>query len=69
MICGHFVADCCKTGKGEYPTSGFNYCKPGVDFYSSHQQYDEAGSVLRVIFAVDDNFSAPVTALEVNRSA
>lgn len=30
---------------------------------------DEAGSVLRVIFAEDDNFSAPLTALEVTRSA
>jgi hypothetical protein len=68
MICGHFVADCCKTGKGEYPTSGFNYCWPGVEFSSSPWQY-EAGSVLRAIFTVDDNFSAPDTAIEVNRSA
>lgn len=68
MVCGQFDADCCKSGKGEYPTAGFNYCQAGVDFYTSPWQY-EAGSVLRAIFTVDGNFSAPFTAIEVNRSA
>jgi len=58
---GGFVADCCKSGKGEYPTAGFKYSVAGVEFHSSLLQYDDAGSVLRVI-ADDDNFSPPVTA-------
>jgi hypothetical protein len=64
-----FVADCCKSRKGECPSSGFNYFFSRVEFQLFPLAVDEAGSVLRVIFAVDDNFSAPLTASEVTRSA